>query len=172
MRIVGGKFANRDLTSPADFRVRPTAELVRVGIMEHLKKELADLTLLDLFAGTGALGLEAISRGAKRCDFVETRPASLHALKANIATLRLKERTRVFKKDAVPFAAALNEGSYDLVFVDPPYGSKMLDHIITSWHTKRFAQVLVCEHQRAHSLMNGAKRLDFGDTVVSVYRLQ
>jgi 16S rRNA (guanine(966)-N(2))-methyltransferase RsmD len=83
-----------------------------------LAKDLDGASCLDLFAGTGALGLEALSRGAKRCDFVETRPASLHALKANIAALRMKERTRVFKKDAIPFAAALDEGAYDLVFVN------------------------------------------------------
>lgn len=171
MRIVGGKFKGRDLTSPADFRVRPTAEHVRAGTLDQLLRDLDGASCLDLFAGTGALGLEAISRGAKRCDFVETRPASLHALKANIAALRVKERTRVFKKDAVPFAAALDEGAYDIVFVDPPYGSRMLDHVITAWMTKRFSPILVCEHQRAHSLPNGAKRLDFGDTVVSVYRL-
>lgn len=171
MRIVGGKFKGRDLTSPADFRVRPTAEHVRAGTLDQLARDLDGASCLDLFAGTGALGLEALSRGAKRCDFVETRPASLHALKANIAALRMRERTRVFKKDAIPFAAALDEGAYDLVFVDPPYGSKMLDHVITAWFEKRFSPILVCEHQRAHSLPNGAKRLDFDETVVSIYRL-
>ncbi len=170
MRIVGGKFANRDLTSPADFRVRPTAELVRVGIMDHLKKELADLTLLDLFAGTGALGLEAISRGAKRCDFVETRPASLHALKANVVALRMKERTRIFKKDALPFAAALGEDSYDLVFVDPPYESKMLDRVIASWVELRFSRVLAVEHARTHPLPKGALTRSFEDTSITIYR--
>lgn len=171
MRIVGGKFANRDLTSPADFRVRPTAEHVRAGLMDHLAGELEGASCLDLFAGAGALGLEAISRGARRCDFVETRPTSLSALKSNIIKLKLRERTRVFKKDALPFAAVLDEGAYDLVFVDPPYGSRMLDRVIASWQEKRFAPVLVCEHERAHSLPHGAKRLDFGETVVSVYRL-
>ena len=171
MRIVGGKFANRDLTSPADFRVRPTAEHVRAGVLEHLAPELAGASCLDLFAGTGALGLEAISRGARRCDFVETRPTSLSALKSNIIKLKLRERTRVFKKDALPFAAALDEGAYDLVFVDPPYGSRMLDRVIASWQEKRFTPTLVCEHERSHSLPNGAKRLDFGETVVSIYRL-
>ncbi len=171
MRIVGGKFANRDLTSPADFRVRPTAEHVRAGVMEHLAGELDGKSCLDLFAGTGALGLEAISRGARRCDFVETRPTSLTALKSNIIKLKLRERTRVFKKDALPFAAMLDEGAYDLVFVDPPYGSRMLDRVIDAWKAKRFTPVLVCEHERAHSLPPGAKRLDFGETVVSIYRL-
>lgn len=171
MRIVGGKFANRDLTSPADFRVRPTAEHVRAGVMEHLAGELEGKSCLDLFAGTGALGLEAISRGARRCDFVETRPTSLTALKSNIIKLKLRERTRVFKKDALPFAAMLDEGAYDLVFVDPPYGSRMLDRVIEAWKAKRFTPVLVCEHERGHSLPPGAKRLDFGETVVSVYRL-
>jgi 16S rRNA (guanine966-N2)-methyltransferase len=171
VRIVGGKYAGRALTSPADFRVRPTAEHVRAGVLDALAPDLPDASMLDLFAGTGALGLEALSRGAKRCDFVETCPASLHALKANIVIVRMKERSRVFKRDAVPFAAALSEGAYDIVFVDPPYGSKMLDHVITSWQEKKFSRILVCEHERHHSLPNGAKRFDFGETVVSVYRL-
>src|SRR5438045_1552140 len=84
VRIVGGKFAGRTLTSPQDFRVRPTAELVRAGMLDMLAGDLKDARVLDLFAGTGALGLEAISRGAKSADFVEFRPDSLHALRANI----------------------------------------------------------------------------------------
>ena len=80
-----------------------------------------------LVVGTGALGLEALSRGASSADFVETRPSSLHALRANVALLRARDQTRIFKRDALPFAAALEEDSYDVVFVDPPYGSRMLD---------------------------------------------
>src|SRR5262249_31184430 len=91
MRIVGGKYKGRDLTSPNDFRVRPTAEHVRGALLDALEAELKDARILDLFAGTGALGLEALSRGAKSADFVETRPASLHALKANVIALRMKE---------------------------------------------------------------------------------
>src|SRR3954467_8717601 len=81
MRIVGGKFAGWDLTSPNDFRVRPTAELVRGAMLDRLGAAVTNARILDLFAGTGALGLEAISRGAASADFVETRAASLHALK-------------------------------------------------------------------------------------------
>lgn len=171
MRIVAGTFAGRDLTSPNDFRVRPTAEPVRAALLDALGPDLPGARVLDLFAGTGALGLEALSRGAARADFVETRPASLHALKANVAALRVRDRTRVFKRDALPFAAALAEGAYDLAFVDPPYESRMLDRVLDSWRALRFARLLAAEHARAHPLPPGADQLAFGDTLVTLYRL-
>ena len=170
MRIVGGKHAGRDLTSPNDFRVRPTAEHVRARLLDLLHRDLPDARVLDLFAGTGALGLEALSRGAARADFVETRPASLHALRANVAALRMRDRTRIFKRDALPFAAALAPDSYDLAFVDPPYGSRMLDRVLDSWRALRFARVLAVEHARTHELPPGAYRQAFDDTVVTIYR--
>lgn len=171
MRIVGGKYAGRDLLSPADTRVRPTAELVRAGMLDMLGKEIQDARVLDLFAGTGALGLEALSRGARSADFVEFRPASLHALKANIATLRMLPKTRVFRRDAVPFAAALAANTYDVAFVDPPYGTRMLDLVLASWRATGFARVLAAEHARTHDVPRGAQRREFNDTIVTIYRL-
>jgi 16S rRNA (guanine966-N2)-methyltransferase len=171
MRIVGGKYAGRDLTSPNDFRVRPTAEHVRAALLDVLESDLRDASVLDLFAGTGALGLEALSRGARRCDFVETRPASLHALKANVVAIRMKDRSRIFRKDALPFVAALREGAYDLAFADPPYGSRMLDRVIACWTANRFARVLAVEHERMHVIPAGALRRVFDDTAITVYRL-
>lgn len=170
MRIVGGKFAGRDLTSPNDFRVRPTAEAVRAHLLDRLAPDLKDARVLDLFAGTGALGLEAISRGAKSVDFVELRPSSLHALKANIAVLRLRDRTRVFKRDAIPFAAALVVRSYDIAFADPPYESRQLDLVIKSWLATAFSRVLAVEHARTHELPPGAGRYLFDETAVTIYR--
>ena len=171
MRIVGGKLAGRDLTSPADFRVRPTAEHVRAALLDLLSADVKDARVLDLFAGTGALGLEALSRGARSADFVEFRPASLHALRANVAALRLRDRVRIFKRDALPFAAALDADSYDVAFADPPYGSRMLDRVIESWRAGRFARVLAVEHDRAHELPRGAVRKTFDETAVTIYRL-
>jgi 16S rRNA (guanine966-N2)-methyltransferase len=169
VRIVGGKFAGRDLTSPNDFRVRPTAEHVRAALLGMLGADLKDARVLDLFAGTGALGLEAMSRGAKSADFVETRPASLHALRANVAALRLRDHTRVFKRDALPFAAALTEGSYDIAFLDPPYESRMLDRVLESWQASRFSRILAVEHARVHELPRGDRQRAFDDTVVTIY---
>lgn len=171
MRIVGGKFAGRDLVSPADFRVRPTAEHVRAALLDLLANDLHDARVLDLFAGTGALGLEAISRGAKYADFVETRPSSLHSLKANVGLLRLKERTRIFKRDALPFAAALDAERYDIAFVDPPYGSRMLDRVIDSWNERRFSRVLAVEHASTHTLPTGSVHRVYEDTAITLYRL-
>lgn len=171
MRIVGGKFAGRDLTSPNDSRVRPTAEHVRAAILDRLGPTLKGARVLDLFAGTGALGLEALSRGAERADFVETRPSSLHALKANIALLRMRDKTRVFKKDALPFAAELREGSYQIAFVDPPYESRMLDRVIEGWQRTHFSAILVAEHAANHPLPPGGEIVRFGETSVSFYGL-
>ena len=170
MRIVAGKFAGRTLTSPQDQRVRPTAEPVRAGLLDLLAPDLPGARILDLFAGTGALGLEAISRGAQHADFVELRPDSLHALRANVALLRLRERTRIFKRDALPFAAALSAGSYDVAFADPPYNSRMLDRLIEGWQAMPFARVLAVEHARAHRLPAGTFSRTYDDSVITIYR--
>ena len=170
MRIVKGRFGGRDLVSPNDSRVRPTAEHVRAALLDLLEPDLPRARVLDLFAGTGALGLEAISRGAQSADFVETRPSSLHAIRANVALLRLRERTRIFKRDALPFAAALSEGAYDIAFVDPPYESRMLDRVLEGWQARGFSRLLAVEHAASHELPRPDRRLVFDDTVVGLYR--
>ena len=150
--------------------MRPTAEGVRAAMLDMLRADLAKAKVLDLFAGTGALGLEALSRGASRVDFVEFRPDSLHSLRANIAALRLLKNTRIFKRDALPFAAALQPESYDLAFADPPYGSRMLDRVIDTWTQTHFSRILVVEHRIDHELPKGAIHRVFDDTAVTIYR--
>src|SRR6185503_536420 len=147
-----------------------TAEHVRDALLDLLDAHLRDARVLDLFAGTGALGLEAMSRGAARVDFVETRPSSLHALRANVALLRLRERTRIFKRDALPFAGALGDDAYDVAFADPPYASRMLDRVIDTWTAKRFSRVLAVEHAATHVLARASTYRRFDETAVSIYR--
>jgi 16S rRNA (guanine966-N2)-methyltransferase len=172
MRIVAGKHAGRHLTSPAK-RIRPTAENVRDRWLGRLKDDLDGARVLDLFAGSGALGLEALSRGAISADFVENAPEALHSLKANVAALREKKRTRIFKRDAIVFAEALDEHSYDIVFVDAPYGSKKLDRIVHTWASCHFARILGVEHARDYELpgeqLRGRTRLS-GETGVTIFR--
>lgn len=170
MRIVDGKFAGRKLTSPNDFRVRPTAEAVRVQMMKLIKTEIEGARVLDLFAGTGALGLEALSRGAKYVDFVEFRPSSIHTLQANIKALRVVEKTRVYKKDALPFADRLPPDRYDVAFADPPYESRMLDRLIERWLREPWSRVLIAEHTIGHTLPHSDKYVRLEDTAISIYR--
>ena len=180
MRIVAGLWAGKDLMSPGK-RVRATAEDVRDRWLTYLEPYLEGARVVDLFAGSGALGLEALSRGAALADLVEDAPVALHALKANVAALKLRplkagipptaknKAARIFKKDAIPFVQGLPEGTYDLALVDPPYRSRKLDLVIQRWEEVRFARILAVEHASDHEVPAGGKRLEFGEIYVTVY---
>ena len=170
MRIVSGKFAGRHLTSPGR-NVRPTSEGVRDRWLDLLEADLSGARVLDLFAGSGAIGLEALSRGARYVDFVENGAGALHSLKANVATLRVTKKCRVYKRDAIPFVAKLEAGAYDVCFVDPPYGSRKLDLVIERWREVPFAALLAIEHAKDHDVPVKGKSYDFGgETRVTVLR--
>ncbi len=170
MRIVGGRFADRKLTSPGG-KVRPTPEMVRAKCLDLVADEVAGARVLDLFAGSGALGLEALSRGAKSVDFVENGRSALHSLKANVAALRVTKWTRVFKRDVIPWIQTAEADAYAIAFVDPPYGSRKLDRVIEQWKRVPFADILIVEHEKGHDLGVKGKRYDFeGQTRVTVIR--
>ncbi|MBT8398765.1 MAG: methyltransferase [Gemmatimonadetes bacterium] len=186
MRIVSGKWAGVSLVSPGS-RVRPTRESVRVAWLSELEPELAGARVLDLFAGTGALGLEALSRGARSIDFVENGKPSLHSLKANIAKLRVTNRVRLFKKDVFQFLSTLetharddrigannsSSGSgfpYAVVLADPPYTSRAADRLVTLWLERPFSGILSVEHAPDRSLPGKGKRKQFQDSAISIYR--
>jgi 16S rRNA (guanine966-N2)-methyltransferase len=169
LRIVGGRWAGVELTSPSG-RVRPTAEALRDGLLTSLEADLAGAKVLDLFAGTGALGLEALSRGAASADFVENGPSALHALKANIARVRASRVTRVFVKDAIQFVADLPTHAYDITVADPPYASKLAIRIAERWLLDPFATILCIEHALKTSLPGRGKIRKIGDTAITVYR--
>src|SRR6185436_7483904 len=116
MRIVSGVYGGRRLIAPKDARVRPTADRVSEAWMSILADELPGARVLDLYAGSGALGLEALSRGAASADFVELSPPSLRALEANVAALGVGSRARVHRGEALRFVERLGQGAYDLAF--------------------------------------------------------
>jgi 16S rRNA (guanine966-N2)-methyltransferase len=170
MRILKGKHAGRHLTSPGG-DVRPTPEDVRDRCASLVEDDLRGAAVLDLFAGSGALGLEALSRGARSVDFVENGASALHALKANVAALRATKSCRIFKRDALPWIEGLARGAYGVAFVDPPYGSRKLDRVVERWLRVPFADVLVLEHAKDHEVAAKGKRYDFeGPTRVTVLR--
>ncbi len=170
MRIVGGRWAGLQLLSPGE-RVRPTMEPLRDACMRWLGPRLVGARVIDLFAGTGAIGLEALSRGAASVDFVENGTSAIHSLKANVAKVKSRERTRIFLRDAIPFVAALPAGAYDIAFADPPYGSKKLDRVVATWLTTPFSTILVAEHEVGHAFGGDshlAQTLRVEDSVASI----
>lgn len=118
MRVIAGELGGRRLRSARGGATRPTAERVREALFSMLGP-LEGAVVLDLFAGSGALGIEALSRGAASATFVERSPQALAALRANLVALELNERARVIAGDAL--GALRANDKYDLVFLDPPY---------------------------------------------------
>jgi 16S rRNA (guanine966-N2)-methyltransferase len=179
LRIVGGEFRGRKLRVP-ERGVRPTSEKAREAIFDILGPgRLAGARVLDLYAGTGALGIEALSRGAGRADFAERDPATAKLLRENLAALGLDHRSRVVIADldrgAWPGDLA---GPWNLVFLDPPYagegGARWLDRLArAAWPPD--GGVVVYEHRSGSTVppppgLALAVERAYGDTAVSIYR--
>lgn len=126
MRIVAGEFRGRTLLTPVDERIRPTSDRVRQTLFDILAHAYGDpvqgARVLDLFAGTGALGLEAISRGGAYVLFVEDGVEARGLIRGNVEAFGLTGRSRIFRRDATRLGDAGNLPSFDLAFADPPYG--------------------------------------------------
>lgn len=170
-RIVSGIWRGRRLIVPRDSRVRPTAERVREAWLSILMPELPGARVLDLYAGSGALGLEAISRGAAHATFVDTSADSLVALHANIATLGAGERSTVLRADALRFVAGLEPLAFDIALADPPFTLDQAEKLVTAWRASPFASLLAVEHPRQRDL-GGGKTRHWGDIAVTFYRAE
>jgi 16S rRNA (guanine966-N2)-methyltransferase len=166
MRIVGGHYGGRQIVVPKDKRVRPTADRVREAWMSILGEALTDARVLDLFAGSGALGLEALSRGAASATFVELNPPSLKALESNIAALGVDDRVTVHRGDAIRFARRLPEHTYDVVFADPPYSLDSATQLVELFRQHPFARILSVEH-RSDLELAGDETRRYGDTAIT-----
>jgi len=166
VRIVAGRFGGRRLVAPKDDRVRPTADRVREAWMSIVASSLPGARVIDLYAGSGALGLEALSRGAQRVDFVELAPASLAALRTNIEALGVDDTVRVHRADALRFAQRLEPDAYDLAFADPPYTGEAAERLIALFRRRPFARILSVEH-RADLALPGDDTRRYGDTALT-----
>ena len=128
MRIIAGSLKGRAIHAPRGQTVRPTSDKVREALFDILQNRIADATLLDLFAGVGAVGIEALSRGAARVTFVEKSRRHYQFLERNLREHRLLDRSSTYNMDSLAFLAraAREPTHYDIVFLDPPYRSELL----------------------------------------------
>jgi 16S rRNA (guanine966-N2)-methyltransferase len=137
MRIVGGQFRGRGIVAPETGATRPTSDRVREAVFNILAHGIADFSLdgakvLDLFAGTGALGLEALSRGAAFCMFVDEDAAARGVIRENVDLFGLTGVTKIFRRDATGLGPAGKFAGFTLLFSDPPYDNGLSPRALTS----------------------------------------
>ena len=138
--------------------------------MSILQLDLPNARVLDLYSGSGALGLEALSRGAASADFVEKDPKSLRALEENIESLGAGDLATVHRQSALSFASALGVIDYDVVFADPPYASGDAARLASRWIESPFARVLSVEHAAKNPMPEGGTTRKYGSTAITFYR--
>jgi 16S rRNA (guanine966-N2)-methyltransferase len=137
--------------------------------MSILQPRLPGALVLDLFSGSGALGLEALSRGAARADLVEISPGSLRTIRENVATLGAEDIARIHRADALRFVAKLEDGAYDLAFADPPYGLGLAMRLAQRWIRNPFSSVLSVEHRFGEEMPGNPEIRRYGDTAIAFY---
>ncbi len=183
MRIISGTSRGRKLVTPRDHSLRPTSDRVKESIFNILQKELEGKVVLDLFAGTGNLGIEALSRGAQKTIFVEKGRQALRLIERNLNQFGLKERSEILPKDvnrAIGFLKQKGE-SFDLILMDPPYDKGLIQKTLTKLNSDPIFHkdsIVVVEHNRREPLpriLNGwnlIRQRQIGDTVISFLKPQ
>src|SRR6516225_2957224 len=169
MRVVGGRLRGRNLAAPASREIRPTADRLRESLFNILvhayENPVEDARVLDLFAGTGALGIEAISRGAGFALFVDNGAEARALLRNNVEALGLGGVTKVFRRDATNLGPAHPVEPFSLVFLDPPYGKGLAEKALASlrdggWLTKEALVVVEEAKAAAFSAQEGFAELE------------
>lgn len=154
MRIISGKYKGRQLNASKDRSIRPTTNKIKEYIFNLLDDAVLDANVLDLFSGSGGLGIEALSRGAARATFVDVAQSSLKVLRRNLAHIKVTEQCRVVRRDAVDFLR-VNKAPFDLIFVDPPFPWGAFEKLLPRAFTeKNLAEdgILVMENERSHEI--------------------
>lgn len=184
MRVVAGRLRGRALAVPRDMSIRPTSDRVRQAVFDILEHgidgfSLQGIRVFDLFAGTGALGIEAISRGALSCLFVDNDAAARALIRENITTLGLGGVTRVLRSDATALGVSTNRNTFSLIFLDPPYGKGLGEQALISARDDGWLEpgaIIVAEEAAASPIvlpgpdfeLIGTRR--YGQTVITIAR--
>ena len=181
MRVIAGALGGRKLAAPRGLGTRPTSDRVREALFMSLEP-LTDLRVVDLFAGSGALGIEALSRGARWVDFVESDARARRVLEENLASLDLESRSQVWHLRLPRGLEALHDalGEADLVLGDPPYGGREANAVLAALGAEgrlgASARVVIEHHGKdslpeAVGVLRCARRRRYGETVVSLYQV-
>jgi len=181
VRVITGSAKGRPLKTVKNRAVRPTSDRVKESLFNIIGPRVVDADFLDLFAGSGSVGIEALSRGARTCVFVELQTAHLKVVAENLKTTGLAERAELIRRDARAALADLGARGrrFDFIFVDPPYGQGLIPAVldlIDAHGVLAEGGWVICEHHAKDPVPDAAgglvrfREVVFGDTVLSIYR--
>ncbi len=176
MRVITGSARGRKLVTPEGMEVRPTLDKVKEGLFSAIQFEIEGRDVLDLFAGSGQLGIEALSRGAASCVFVDSSKKSVHAVTTNVSACGFQQQSKVLTGDALSYIKSCMQ-TFGIVFLDPPYGMKWIDKVLP-FVTDHVSDggIIVCETDLKEELPAecGAFSVDrvrnYSHTKVTIYR--
>ena len=178
MRVITGSARGRRLNELKGYDTRPTTDKVKEGIFSAVQFEVEGARVLDLFAGTGQLGIEALSRGAQRAVFVDRRTDAVKLIRENLALTRLEDGAQVVCGDSMAYLNALRE-KFDLIFLDPPYAEIFLENALKSISEIDILSecgILICERPAEKTLpaqigcLHVSREYRYGRVAVSLYR--
>lgn len=178
MRVITGEARGRRLVAPVGLDTRPTTDLVKEAVFSIVQFEVAGARVLDLFAGSGQMGVEALSRGAISAAFVDSGKAAAAAVRQNVEACGFTERARVYVMDAGAYLASCAQ-QFDIAFLDPPYQTGAAAAVLPKVAAlMRETGVIVCETQRGEPMPEAVgaftrkKEYRYGKTMVHVYRAE
>lgn len=181
MRIIAGTARGRTIVAPAGEKTRPTQDYVRESLFNIIRWDIADARVLDLFAGTGALSLEALSRGAALAVMIDMDRAACDCIKKNMETTRLKERCRLIPRDYQQALRLLEaEGAaFDVVFIDPPYRMENTGEMCAELYERGLLSrdaIILVEHRRGMAPLIDPRfeaydQRSYGDTQITFVRM-
>lgn len=177
MRVITGSARGRKLAALEGNDVRPTTDMVKEAIFSIIQFDIEGAVVLDLFSGSGQLGIEALSRGAKYCRFVDKSQASAQVTRQNIETCGFVKDSAVTLADSIDFAREVRM-TFDIAFLDPPYGNGLIEKAIPYLADKMSDRgIIVCEHEKGLVLpescgrLNKTKTYRYGKIEITVYRV-
>jgi 16S rRNA (guanine(966)-N(2))-methyltransferase RsmD len=178
MRVITGKARGVKLKTPDGMATRPTADRVKEALFSVINFDIPGANVLDLFGGTGQLGIEALSRGANHATFVDESDKACLLIKENLRRTKLEQQGRVVRSDYLSFLRN-NKGQYDIIFLDPPYAEVFLENAlkcITEIDILRSGGIIVCERPLDKELpwqysgYSRSKDYKYGKTLITLYR--
>ena len=183
MRVIAGAYRGRKLRTLEGVEVRPTSDRLRETLFNILAPRIRSARFLDICAGSGAVGIEAISRGAEDAVFIESSRAACSVIEANLSTLRIDDGFRLIRRDATPALKELAQTSaqFDIVFLDPPYASELYDQVMNELsigHLLEADSIVVVEHRSKHRLSSAYsnlktyRQLKQGESALSFYEFE